>query len=389
MIKSVKEVNFLGKRILMRVDFNVEFDNRGKILNTFRIDSLETTFDYILDNGGKLVLISHLGEPNGVDESFSLKRLGYYFDDHFKHYQFKFLGDVLDPDILEKIDQLQDGEIAFLENLRFHKEEKLNDENFAKQLASLGDFYVNEAFGVSHRLHASIVAITKFLPSYIGLLFDREMRILSESLFLDRKPLTVILGGKKISSKFHFIKYFLNIADHIILSGVLANTFFKARRLNIGDSFLDKNFIDPIEESLLYNKKIHLPIDVLVIKENNLLKVTEKLVEEIKDGEIIYDIGTKSIELFSKIINESHQIIWNGPMGFLEDSRFTNGSLGVAKAIVESSAYSIIAGGETAVSLHQFSLSDKISYISGGGATLEFLSGNKLPGIEALETSLK
>jgi len=388
MIKSIKDVNFSGKWILMRVDFNVEFNKDGQILDTFRIDSLEATFDYILNNGGKLILISHLGDPKSVSEEFSLKRLSYYFEDHFKKYKFKFLGDVLEPNLLASIDKLQDKEIGFLENLRFHKEEKLNDDDFAQKLASLGDLYVNEALSVSHRPHASVSAITKYLPSYSGLLFDKEMKILSESMLLNRKPLTVIFGGKKISSKFHFIKYFLGVADNVILGGGLANTFLEARRLNVGDSIIDDDFIDEtIEESLLYNTKIHLPVDVLVVKKANPLEVSCKLVEGIEDGENIYDIGPKTIELFSEIIDESGQIIWNGPMGFLEDARFAKGSLGVAKAIEYSPAYSIISGGETAMSLHQSGLSGKISYISGGGATLEFLSGKKLPGIVALEDS--
>ena len=387
MIKSIKDVDLLGKRILMRVDFNMEFNQDGKILDTFRIDSLEATFDYILGQGGRLILISHLGDPQEVKEEFSLKKLGYYFKDHFKKYNFKFLGDVEDHNILVAIDKLRDGEIGFLENLRFHPEEKLNDDNFSKKLASLGDLYVNEAFSVSHRPHASIVGITKYLPSYAGLLFDQEVKTLKESLLYQRRPLAVILGGSKISSKFHFIKYFLGVADQVILGGGLANAFLRARGLNIGDSVINGHDLE-IDQSLLYNPRLYLPVDVLVVKNDQSDEVSCRLIEQVENGDIIYDIGPKTVELFSEIIEESGQIIWNGPMGLLEDSRFTQGTLGVAQAIAESLPYSIIGGGETAMALHKFGLSDKINYIStGGGATLEFLSGQELPGIKALENN--
>lgn len=398
MIKSIKEFDVNNKRVLMRVDFNVEFDKEGRIRDTYRIERVMPTINYILENGGKLILMAHLGEPVSQDlqrgestvksEDFSLKKVLPYFQKILGDRSVIFFDDCLSEEAKNYILNMKTGEIVLLENLRFYSEEKNNDEKFAAKLALLGDIYINEAFSVSHRDHASIVAITKFLPSCAGFLLMGELGALERVLNSAKKPLTVILGGAKISSKLPFIKKFLPKADNLILGGALANTLLQAKGIAIGRSFFEKDMVSEMADLFLTDTKIHLPVDVVTDKNLEDDDINIRAAGKINDGEIIYDIGPETAKLFSKIIKESSEIIWNGPMGLLEIPQFAQGTFQIAKAVANSSAYSIVGGGETVMALHRFGLSDKISHIStAGGAMLQYLAGDPLPGIEALKNN--
>ncbi len=378
MIKNISEVNFSGKKVLVRVDFNVEFDKFGKIRDTFRIDKTLPTIDYILNSGGKVILISHLGDPEKPAFEFSLQRIIYYLVE--QGYKIKFFDDCLLPSIKEYLKRSDPREIIILENLRFYKQEKNNEQNFAQLLASLVDLYVNEAFSVSHRLHASVVAITKELPSYSGFLFDREIKVLDRVINLPQKPLTVILGGGKASSKIRFMEKFLYKADSLLLGGDLANYFLKPHQ-----------YLKESEILYLNNKKVHLPLDVVTVLNRDLNQVKIKSIKEIAPGDKIYDIGPETAKFFSEIIRDSKEIIWNGPMGVVEIPHFAQGTLKIGESVINSNGFKVIGGGETVMALRNFNLYSKINanttYISvGGGATLQFLSGEKLPGIEALKS---
>lgn len=385
MIKSIKEFDINNKKILMRVDFNVEFDNEGRIRDSYRIERVMPTINYVLENGGKLILMAHLGEPNEKTEEFSLKKVLPYFQKMLAGRPVVFFDDCLSEEAKNYILNMKAGEIVLLENLRFYSEEKDNDEKFAGKLALLGDIYVNEAFSVSHRSHASIVAITKFLPSCAGLLLMEELEVLERVLKSAKKPLTVILGGAKISSKLPFIKKFLPKVDNLVLGGALANTLLQAKGIVIGRSFFEKDMVPELADLFLTDTKIHLPVDVVAAKSVEDSEINIRAAGKIGGGEIIYDIGPETIKLFYKIIKESNEIIWNGPMGLLEVPQFAQGTFQIAKATAESSAYSIVGGGETVMALHRFGLSDKISHIStAGGAMLQYLAGEPLPGVKAL-----
>lgn len=403
MIKSIKEFDINNKKILMRVDFNVEFDKEGRIRDMYRLERIMPTVNYILENNGKLILLAHLGEPallagrsNGKSEEFSLKRILPYFEKLLAGLpvlKFRqsgksvvFFDDCLSEEAKNYILNMKAGEIVLLDNLRFYPEEKNNDKKFAAKMALLGDIYVNEAFSVSHRNHASVAAITKFLPSVAGLLLIEELNALERILKSAKKPLTVILGGAKISSKLPFIKKFLPKADNLILGGALANTLLQAKGIAIGRSFFEKDIASDMADLFLTDTKIHLPVDIITAKSLEDDDINIRAAGKIDSGEIIYDIGPETIKLFSKIIQESNEIIWNGPMGLLEVPEFSQGTFQIAKAVSESSAYSVIGGGETVMALHRFGLSDKISHIStAGGAMLQYLAGELLPGIEALK----
>lgn len=386
MIKSIKEFDINNKRVLARVDFNVEFDSEGRIRDGYRIERVMPTINYILENGGKLILIAHLGEPNEKTEDFSLKKVLPYFQKILGDKSVIFFDDCVSEEAKNYILNMKAGEIVLLENLRFYSEEKDNDEKFAAKLALLGDIYINEAFSVSHRNHASIVAITNFLPSCAGFLLIEELGALERVLKSSKKPLTLILGGAKISSKLPFIKKFLPKADNLILGGALANTLLQSKGIAIGRSFFEKDMMLQMEDLFLTDTKIHLPLDVVTAKNLEDDEINIRAAGKISDGEIIYDIGTETIKLFSKIIKESNEIIWNGPMGLLESPQFAQGTFQIAKSVAESSAYSVVGGGETVMALHRFGLSDKISHIStAGGAMLQYLAGDLLPGIEALK----
>jgi 3-phosphoglycerate kinase len=386
-LRSIRDIDVQNKRVLVRVDFNVDLDADGNVVDDFRIRAALTTIKYLLENGAKIILMSHLGDPKGVvNEDLSLYPVR------------RKLAELLGRPVIgvrdcvglaaeEAVSKIQPGMVLLLENLRFHKEEKENNNEFAESLAMLGDVYVNDAFAVCHRNHASVSAITKFLPSYAGLLLEKEVGVLEKAMKNPDHPLVVIMGGAKISTKVKLIKNFLDKADHILLGGALANTVLCAQGLAVGDSVVEEEMVEAVKDFNLTDTKIHLPVDT-VVSEDKSGKGKIKIASVGNTGprELILDIGPETVELFSKIISSAKMIVWNGPMGLFETDQFSRGTKEIIQAIAASNAFSIAGGGETIVYLDKTGLAGKFSHIStGGGAMLDFLAGDKLPGIEALE----
>ncbi|MCK5490659.1 MAG: phosphoglycerate kinase [Candidatus Pacebacteria bacterium] len=385
-MKSIREIkNLKGKKVLVRVDFNVPVGDDGVVdgKEDWRIKAVLPTIQYLLKNEAKIILMAHIGRPEGkvVEEM----KLGPVQDRLSELLELSVtrapdcIGDV----VREIVDEMQVGEIVLLENLRFYKEEEENDEEFAKKLASIADIYINDAFSVSHRVHASVSAITKSLPSYAGLLLEKEVKILSEAIGNPKRPATIIIGGAKAETKLPIIKFVMDKYDYILVGGVVANVMLKAKGIDIGKSMLGDIDHEEVKKIDLDDKKLYIPFDVIVC--NSKIKRVELTPMSKIGDERILDIGPDTEELFSRIIADSKMIIWNGPMGKFENEKFASGTRKIAEAVVQSKGYKIIGGGDTITALDQFGYLDKMDYVcTGGGAMLEFLAGKKMPGIEAL-----
>lgn len=385
-MKSIREIkNLKGKKVLVRVDFNVPVGDDGVVdgKEDWRIKAVLPTIQYLLKNEAKIILMAHIGRPEGkvVEEM----KLGPVQDRLSELLELSVtrapdcIGDV----VREIVDEMQVGEIVLLENLRFYKEEEENDEEFAKKLASIADIYINDAFSVSHRVHASVSAITKSLPSYAGLLLEKEVKILSEAIGNPKRPATIIIGGAKAETKLPIIKFVMDKYDYILVGGVVANVMLKAKGIDIGKSMLGDIDHEEVKKIDLDDKKLYIPFDVIVC--NSKIKRVELTPMSKIGDERILDIGPDTEELFSRIIADSKMIIWNGPMGKFENEKFASGTRKIAEAVVQSKGYKIIGGGDTITALDQFGYLDKMDYVcTGGGAMLEFLAGEKMPGIEAL-----
>jgi len=346
-MKTIKDFVIQNKRVLVRCDFNVPLSENGEILDDFRIKKTIPTIEYLIEKGAKIILMSHLGRPDGqAVEEFRLTpvqdKLMEYLDISITKSQ-----DCIGPEIKKWTRSIQSGEVLLLENLRFHKEEEENDEDFAKELSELGDIYINDAFSASHRAHASIVGITKFLPSAAGLLLEKEISCLTKLSSNPVKPLVAIIGGKKVEDKSKAIDKISEVADFVLVSGLI------------------KKEIDEKGFNFKYSYKIIGPVD------------------EIGGGK---DVGPKTVRLFREKIMQAKTVFWNGPLGRIEEKEFAVGTEELAKAIIDSGAYSVVGGGETVEFTNQLGLGEKFSHVStGGGAMLEFLSGEELPGIKVLE----
>lgn len=394
-MKSIKNIkNLKNKNVLVRVDFNVPINN-GKIEELFRIEAVLPTIKYLIKKKAKIILISHLGRPIAFAQSkkskiknkkFSLEPIAKYLSKLLKK-NVKFIGDCIGENPKKEISKMKRGEVVLLENLRFYKGEEKNDINFAKELAKLADIYINDAFAVSHRVHASVEAITKFLPSFAGFLLEKEIKVLSSVFQNPRRPLCLVMGGVKLETKLPLIRKFISVADNIIIGGALANTLLLAQKLAVGKSFVEKKYLKELKPIKISDSIFHLPVDVRVSESLSGKKpVFIKAVGKIKENEIILDIGPETEKLFTSIIKSSKMVIWNGPMGFFELDKFLSGSRAIAKAIASSKIYSIVGGGDTIALINKLKLFKKYSFVStGGGAMLEFLAGKKLPGIEALK----
>jgi 3-phosphoglycerate kinase len=391
-MRSIKEIkNLKNKKVLVRVDFNVPVGDDGIVDNKedWRIKAALPTIEYLIEKKAKVVLMAHLGRPEKYQvssikyQACSLKPVANRLE-KLLDCKIKFVDDCVGDKVKNITEEVKAGEIVLLENLRFYKEEKNNDEKFAKELAGLADIYVNNAFSVSHRAHASISAITKFLPSYAGLLLEKEVKILSDAINNPERPATIIVGGAKVKTKVPVIEYLIDKFDHILVGGIVANVILKAKGIDTGKSLMDGIDIKEIREINFGSNKLYVPVDVVVCNSKSE-KISLQAVGKTGDNKIL-DIGTESANLYSKIISDSKTIIWNGPMGMFEDKNFSFGTREIAKAVVKSKGYTIIGGGDTITALSQLGCLDRMDYIcAGGGAMLEFLSGKKLPGLEALE----
>lgn len=391
--KTLKDINVKNKKILVRCDFNVPLDKEGNITDDIRIKASLPTINYLLDNGAAVILLSHLGRPDGeANKKYSLQPVAQRLSSLLgRGVCFEDCDLVVDDRVKTNAAKLKPGDIMLLQNTRFRKEETKNAGTFAKELASLGELFVNDAFGTAHRAHSSNVGICEYLPSALGFLVEKEVEIMGNALKTPKRPLTAILGGAKVSDKIAVIENLLNIADNVLIGGGMMYTFLKAKGYNTGNSLLEeekvelaKNIIEKASEKV----KLILPVDTVVAKEfKNDTEFFTTDVDKIPDEYIGLDIGEKTVEIYKEIIRNSKTIIWNGPLGVFEMDNFANGTNAVAKAIADNEdAISIIGGGDSAAAVEKTGLSENITHIStGGGASLEFLEGKMLPGIEAID----
>ncbi len=391
--KTVKDIDVKGKRVLMRVDFNVPVEN-GKITDDRRIVQALPTIKEVVGKGGRVILMSHLGRPKkGPEAKFSLKptadRLGELLGKPVK-----FASDCVGPEVEKMAAELKDGDVLMLENVRFHPEEEKNDPNFAKQLARLGDVYINDAFGTAHREHGSTFGVPQALagkPRAIGYLIQKELKFLGEAISAPQRPFVAIMGGAKVSDKIEVIKALLGKADKLLIGGAMAYTFFLAQGKQVGKSLVEKDKVDLARELLAtFGAKIVLPIDNVISD-----KMTDDAVTSVVEGDIPadkegFDIGPKTCALYATEIAKAKTVIWNGPMGVFEKKPFAAGTRAVAIAVADATAknhaVTIIGGGDSAAAVEQMGLSDKVSHVStGGGASLEFLESGHFSTLDILD----
>jgi phosphoglycerate kinase len=391
MKKTLKDLNLKNNKVLVRCDFNVPLDKEGNITDDIRIASSLPTINYLLENGAAVILMSHLGRPDGeANRKYSLlpvaKRLSLLLG---KEVYFEDSDTVVDDKVKISAAKLKAGDIMLLQNTRFRKEETKNAGTFAEELASLGDLFVNDAFGTAHRAHSSNVGICEFLPSALGLLVEKEVEIMGNALKEPKRPFTAILGGAKVSDKIAVIENLLNLADKVLIGGGMMYTFLKAKGYNTGSSLLEEDKVE-LASSIIEKapNKILLPIDTVVAREfKNDTEFFTRDADKIPDEYMGLDIGEKTVDMFINVIHNSKTIIWNGPLGVFEMDNFANGTNKVANAIADNKdAISIIGGGDSAAAVEKMGLAQNITHIStGGGASLEFLEGKILPGIDAVD----
>ncbi len=388
--KTIEDVNVNGKKVLVRVDFNVPMDADKNITDENRIVGALPTIKYLMEHGAKVVLCSHMGRPKGeFNMKYSLAPVAKRLSELLGR-EVKMCADVIGEDADKVVASLKEGEVCLLENLRFHKEEEKNDPEFAKKLASYGEIYVNDAFGTAHRAHASTEGVAHYLPAVAGYLIEKELRIMGGALENPARPFVAILGGAKVSDKIGVINNLIEKVDCLIIGGGMAYTFRKALGGSIGDSLLEADKIDLAKELMAKAEKkgvkLLLPVDTVISDafDNNCNFKTVKA-GEIPDGWQGLDIGEKTRELFAEQIKSAKTVVWNGPMGVFEMPNFAKGTEAVAKALAESGAITIVGGGDSAAAVANLGYADKITHIStGGGASLEFLEGLVLPGVAAL-----
>ena len=388
--KTVRDISLKGKKVLVRVDFNVPMDDNQNITDENRILGAMPTIRYLMDQGAKTILCSHLGRPKGeFSMKYSLAPVANRLGELLKT-DVKMAKDVVGEDADRVVASLKDGEVALLENLRFHKEEEKNDEAFARKLASYADVYVNDAFGTAHRAHASTEGVAHFLPAVSGFLIEKELQFMGKALDKPDRPFVAILGGAKVSDKLGVINNLLEKVDTLIIGGAMAYTFTVAKGGKVGNSRVEEDKLDYAREMMEKAKqkgvKLLLPVDTLIAdKFDNDANTKVVPTGEIPEGWEGLDIGPKTAEQFAKEIKAAKTVIWNGPMGVFEMPNFAKGTQALAQAMADSSATTIIGGGDSAAAVIQMGFGDKISHIStGGGASLEFLEGLVLPGVAAL-----
>ena len=389
-MKSIRDVELKNKRVLMRVDFNIPMDQEGNIIDDARIQAAIPSIIYISEQGARLILMSHLGRPDGQrNEKYSLKAVAQHLSQLLKQ-EVEMTDDCVGPAVKARVDQMLPGEIILLENVRFHSGEEENSPEFSRELAALGDLFVNDAFGTAHRAHSSTCGIADFLPAYAGFLLENEVNMLNKVLEHPESPRMAIMGGAKIKDKLGLIRNLLAKMDILLIGGGMANTFLKANDISIGKSISEDKLLTEARSLLKLareqNKQILLPIDVVVADElsaNALGTIVD--INNIPADKMILDIGPQTIASFTAAIASAHTIIWNGPVGVYEYEQFAAGTEAVARAIASSAAVSVVGGGDTAVIVHKLGLEKGITHIStGGGATLEFLEGIQLPGVKVV-----
>lgn len=389
--KTVRDIDVKGKKVLVRCDFNVPQDENGNITDNRRIVSALDTIKYLLENNAKVILCSHLGRPKGeFKKEFSLAPIAEELSKLLGK-EVKLAKDVIGEDAQALVNNLSEGEVILLENVRFHREETDNDPEFAKKLASFAEIFVNDAFGTAHRAHASTAGVADYLPAVSGFLIEKELNFMGDALNNPERPFMAILGGRKVSDKIGVIEALLEKVDTLMIGGAMAYTFFKAMGYGVGNSIceLDKLDLakDLMEKAKQKGVKLMLPVDTRIGKEFKA-DTESKVVSytEIPDGWEGFDIGDETIKKYIEELQKAKTVVWNGPVGLFEFDQFAVGTNSLAKALGDSDAVTIIGGGDSAAAIEKLGIADKFSHIStGGGASLEFLEGKKLPGIEALQ----
>ncbi|MDD4333733.1 MAG: phosphoglycerate kinase [Candidatus Pacebacteria bacterium] len=378
-MKNLRDINVDNKKVLVRVDFNVPLNQDLEVEDTFRIEAHLETIKYLKEHNAKIILISHLGSPKGKEIGFSLKPVAKKLEE-ISSFKVNFIEETLSPKVDQEIDNLKAGEILLLENLRFYKEEEENDNEFAASLARLADIFVEDAFSVCHRAHASTSGICSFIDSYAGLLLEKEINALEGVNRNIKRPFVAVIGGAKILTKVSVIKNFLDKADVILLGGMVANTVLKFK--GVYGEIKEKEVFEAIKDIDFESPKVIVPIDGMISKDN-FSRVGG--IDTIKDNEEISDIGPETIEYYKKIIKQAKTVVFNGPMGKIENEVFAKGTEEIARIISVQNNYSVVGGGETVDFINKKNMKKEFSFISsGGGAMLEYISGKKLPGIEAL-----
>jgi phosphoglycerate kinase len=391
-MKSVRDIDVQGKRVFVRVDYNLPMDEHSNITDDNRIRATLELIEYLLAHNAKIILASHLGRPDGgPDKKFSLLPVSLRLAEILNR-KVLFVDDCIGDAVQQKVNGLEQGQILLLENLRFHAGEKKNDFAFAKKLADLCDVYVNDAFAVSHRDQASITGIPKFVvQACAGFLLEREVKSYNDSVGHPKKPLVAVIGGAKVSSKLAALENMLNLVDKLIIGGAMANTFLKATGVDTQGSMIEVDLLETaggiLEKADQRGIEVLLPSDLVAADAFDRDAATKVvLIDQIPDGWMALDIGPKTADRYAKAIQDAGTIVWNGPMGVFEMEKFANGTQVVADAIAGSTAFSIVGGGDTGLAAKQCKVADKVSYIStGGGAFLHMMEGKKLPGVTALE----
>jgi len=389
--KTIRDIEVAGKRVLVRVDFNVPLDKNGQVTDDTRIRAALPTIEYLLQQKARVILVSHLGRPKGqVNEKYMMDPVATRLS--------KLLGgpvlkvdDCIGEVPREAVEQMQEGDVVLLENVRFYSEEEKNDENFARQLSELGDIFVNDAFGTAHRAHASTAGLAEYLPAVAGLLMEKELEMLGRLLSSPERPFLAIIGGAKVSDKIAVISNLLDKVDSLIIGGGMANTFLKAQGYDIGKSLLEVDRVEMAKSLMGEAKnrgvKLLLPVDVVVAlgADPNAEQATVT-VDDIPAEWMALDIGPQSIEYFAKAIETAKTVVWNGPMGVFEMAPFARGTEAIARELGSINGITVVGGGDSVAAVIKAGVAEKITHIStGGGATLEFLEGQKLPGVEALQ----
>ncbi len=382
MLKKLEDLNVFGKRVLVRVSFDIPFDSSGKPTDTFRIEKTLPTLKYLLDNKAKVIVLS----KRGHDEDLSLQPLVPIISKLIGQ-EIRFIPECIGLKVQKAVSALKPAEILLLENVRFHQEEKQNDPEFAKALALLGDVYINDAFADSHRAHASVSGITNFLPSAAGKLMQKEVQVLSQVLLHPWRPLAALIGGIKVRTKIPVIKHFLEHADDVLLGGEIANVILRAKGLSVSKPLLDQEL--ETKDLILTSPKLHLPLDVVASNTKDGQNYTRSTGPgTVRRDELVLDIGPETIRVFGEILKRSKMIVWAGPLGYFENKIFEQGTKEIAEIISRNhQAFKLAGGGDTTFALKKFNVRERFDFVStGGGAMLEFLAGKKLPGVEALES---
>lgn len=389
--RTVEDLEVKGKRVLVRVDFNVPMDKEGNITDDRRIREALPTITYLRDKGAKVILMSHLGRPKGkINPQYSLKPVAERLSKLLEQ-QVIMAEDVIGEDSFKKAGALKDGDVMLLENVRFHAEEEKNEPEFAKKLSSLGELYVNDAFGTAHRAHASTAGVADYLPSAVGFLIKKELDVMGKALSNPERPFVAILGGAKVSDKIGVIENLIDKVDTLLIGGGMAFTFFKAMGRETGKSILEEDKVELAGELMkkaeLKGVKLMLPVDIVAAKE--FKADSEHMTVEaaqIPEDYMGLDIGEKTQKIYSEIVENAKTVVWNGPMGVFEMPAFSKGTYAVAEAMSKVNGTTIIGGGDSAAAVEQLGFGDKMTHIStGGGASLEFLEGKTLPGIAVIE----